>query len=128
MKINSKILFTRVDPVFPSILHLQQGKVSLARLSNVQCPLREPVALSGPSRYGERNKTEGIYCTDLQNIFTFTKSASLCPFSHRVAMSLCLSGCLCHWVQFFLGLSFALRSHDQFQASSSSFLPLPPQK
>ena len=52
----------------------------------------------------------------------FTESAPLGRFSHRVAMSMCL----CHLVQFFLGLSWALRSHDQFQASHISPPPLPP--
>ena len=47
----------------------------------------------------------------------FTESAPLGRFSHRVAMSVRLSVCLCHQVQFFLGLSLALRSYDQFQAS-----------
>ena len=51
-------------------------------------------------------------------------------FSHRVTMSVCIynvcqSVCLCHYVHF-LGLSLALRSHDQFQASHC--LSLPPQK
>ena len=57
----------------------------------------------------------------------FTESAPLGRFSHRVAMSLCLSVCLSevlrHRVQFFLGLSLALMSHDQFQASHWSSIP-----
>ena len=47
---------------------------------------------------------------------------SLGPFSHRVAMSVCLSGCLRHLVKFFLGLSLALRSYDHFQASHKSVM------
>ena len=39
----------------------------------------------------------------------FTELAPLGRFSHRVAMSGCLSVCLRHRVQFFLGLSLALR-------------------
>ena len=42
----------------------------------------------------------------------FTESASLRWFSHRVAISICLSVCAIR-CSFFLGL----RSHDQFQAS-----------
>ena len=41
--------------------------------------------------------------------------------------SVCLFVCLRHWVQLYLGLSLALRSHDQFQASHwSSLPPYPP--
>ena len=58
----------------------------------------------------------------------FTESAPLSRFSHRVAVSLCffvsLFVCLCHCVQFFWGLSLALSSHDQFEASHRSSLPL----
>ena len=50
----------------------------------------------------------------------FTVTAPLGRFSQRFAMSVCLCVCLfvClrHRMQFFLGLSLALRSHDQFQA------------
>ena len=54
----------------------------------------------------------------------FTNSAPLSRVGHRVAMSMCLFVCLRHRVQFFsLGLSLALRSHDQFQASHWSSLP-----
>ena len=69
----------------------------------------------------------------------FTESAPLGRFSHWVAMPVCLSGCLSvcldvclfvgmsvclfHRVQFILGLSLALRSHDQPLIS-----PHPPQK
>ena len=55
---------------------------------------------------------------------SFTESAPLGRFSHRVAMSVCL--CVCAiGCSFFLGLSSALRSHDQFQASYWS-PPQPP--
>ena len=44
-----------------------------------------------------------------------------------VAMSVCLSLCLMSLPDVFLGLSLALISHDQFQASHRSTpLPLPP--
>ena len=41
----------------------------------------------------------------------------------HVRVSVCLSVCLRHLMQFFLGLSLAMRSHDQFQASHWSSLP-----
>ena len=47
----------------------------------------------------------------------FTNSAPLGPIGHRVALSVCLCVCFRHEVQFFLGLSLALRSHDQIPAS-----------
>ena len=53
----------------------------------------------------------------------FANSAPLGWVSHRIAMSVCLFVCLRHWVQFFRGLSLALRSHDQFQASHWSSIP-----
>ena len=48
--------------------------------------------------------------TVLTQKLVFTELAPLGQFSHRVAMSVCLH----HWVHFFVGLSFALRSHDLF--------------
>ena len=51
-----------------------------------------------------------------------TESAPLGRFSHKVSMYGCLSVCAIRW-SFFLGLSLALRSHDQFQASHWSSLP-----
>ena len=52
----------------------------------------------------------------------FTNSAPLGRVGHRVAMSRCV--CVCAiGCSFFLGLSLALRSHDQFQASHWSSLP-----
>ena len=52
----------------------------------------------------------------------FTESAPLSWFSHRVAMIICLF-LLPDAV--FLGLSFALRSHDQFPGPNWFSLPLP---
>ena len=59
------------------------------------------------------------------NSKVFTNSAPLGRVGHRVAMSVCLSVCVClrHRVQFLLGLSLALRSHDQIPASHWSTLP-----
>ena len=55
------------------------------------------------------------FIADLQNVI-FSESGPLGPFSHRVAMSVCL--CVCAiGCSFFLGLSLAMRSHDQFKAS-----------
>ena len=51
----------------------------------------------------------------------FTETAPLGRFSFRVAMSVCL--CVCAIRCIFLGLSLALRSHDQFPGVS---LVLPP--
>ena len=44
----------------------------------------------------------------------FTESAPLGQFSHRVAISVCLFVCAIR-CSFLLGLSLALRSHDQFR-------------
>ena len=59
-------------------------------------------------------------------LYIFTESAPLGRFSHRVPISVCLSVCLsvCSiGCSFFRGLSLALISHDQFQASHWSSLP-----
>ena len=61
----------------------------------------------------------------------FTESAPLGRFSHRDAMSVSRSVCLsiCGFAPlgaFFLGLSLALRSHDQFQASHCTPICSPP--
>ena len=47
-------------------------------------------------------------------LVAFHWNGPLGHFSLRVAMSVCVSVCLRHWMQFFLGLSSGLRSHDQF--------------
>ena len=52
----------------------------------------------------------------------FTNSASLGRVGHKVAMSRCVWYCTIG-CSFFLGLSLALRSHDQFEASHWSSLP-----
>ena len=64
-------------------------------------------------------------------LLLFTESAPLGRFSHRVTMSVCLcvsvSVCLRHQMQFFLGLSLVLRSHDHFPGLSFVLPPsLPP--
>ena len=62
----------------------------------------------------------------IRTYFHWFGPTALGRFSHRVAMSVCLFVCLCVCAigcSFFQGLSLALRSQDQFQASHWSSLP-----
>ena len=65
-------------------------------------------------------RVSNYYCRYKTQIFS--KSTPLGQFSHRVAMSACVSVCAMG-CSFFQGLSSALRLHDQFKASHWSSLP-----
>ena len=70
--------------------------------------------------------TQLVWRFQVKFLQIFTESAPLGRFSHRVVMSVVLGFCAIK-CSCFLGLSLALRSHDQFQDSHWSS-PLPPPK
>ena len=67
-----------------------------------------------------------ISCLMFMLVFRFSLNQPTWPIqflSRDIRLSVCFSVCLRHWMHFFLGLSLAMRSHDQFPGLS---LVLPP--
>ena len=106
----------------PEICHQSQTHykvrpaVYFSTLFSILCTLFQHFFLYFPPTFYTFSQTFPMLF--LTFFHTFQWIGPLGQFSLRVAMSVCLSVCLRHWMQFFLGLSPALRSHDQFPGLS----------